>query len=119
MLKLSLRECFLIILCFCIFINGYVSRRDLKRELIERRLSSIDYRERLETIESIEELGQRGTSLLVFAIGDPDIQVSKAADQALRRLHNNPGGFGSISQSDRDSRLRVTRRWIEWYLEST
>jgi len=104
--------------CLCVVCGWLAERHVLKRRILELGLWAPRFEDRLEVIQNVsrKDVGRRGASALIYALGDPDLRVGAAADQALRRISGKADGVGDFIQDSEPDRLKVTARWIEWYL---
>ncbi len=53
---------------------------------------------------------------LIYALTDPDLQITRVARDALRRISRKPKGFGLPDQPSDLDRRRAVEGWKQWFL---
>jgi len=70
-------------------------------------------------LAAVEAMGRSGrldhVPTLIYALTDPDPQVTRAARDALRRISRKPRGFGMPDEVSDLDRRRAIEKWQAWY----
>jgi len=70
-------------------------------------------------LAAIRAMGRSGrldhVPTLIYALTDPDPQVTRAARDALRRISRKPSGFGMADEVSDLDRRRAIEKWQAWY----
>src|SRR5262245_1285349 len=115
-MRISLRELILLAACVCLACGWYAERRVHHRETLGLRIGAERFEERLAAIEEIKEGKVEPTHViyLLYALTDPDPQVQKAADEAIKNIGGTPQNDAPHRYSKGYDRYLAT--WLEWYL---